>query len=256
KFSKWIRLEFSYSQLKFRRIEYAVSSESNDSSTSINSSKSPSETSSPWWSLICGLAIMVMAFQLKGLHGLGRSPFDPEWQSTPAPLVMQGGDPYLRALMRTISASESNSSRPYSLLYGGEHIQNLSHHPDICVPIVAGPNVGDCTTAAGRYQMLTSTWLSKAEEYHPQKNSLLFWDTYSFEPEFQDEVVYRWLSDSSAWGGTDLSQELREGKLQEVLRLLSPTWTSLGYGIEDNAMSSSLPEIYNEVLQEELKGQG
>ncbi|NJR67193.1 MAG: glycoside hydrolase family protein [Leptolyngbyaceae cyanobacterium CRU_2_3] len=196
-----------------------------------------------------------MVFQLKGLHGFGRSLFDPEWEQTPAPLVMSGGDPYLRALMRTISASESNSSRPYSILYGGRHIQDLSQHPDICVTIVSGPNAGDCTTAAGRYQMLTTTWMSKSEEYHPQEDSLLFWSTYSFEPEFQDEVVYRWLSDRNAWG-TDLSQLLREGRVREVLRLLSPTWTSLGYGIEDNDMTSSLPYIYDEVLQEELQRQG
>ncbi|MBD3881186.1 glycoside hydrolase family protein [Phormidium tenue FACHB-886] len=168
---------------------------------------------------------------------------------------MQGGDPYIRALMRTISASESNSSRPYSLLYGGDHIQDLSQHPDLCVPIVAGPNLGDCTTAAGRYQMLTTTWAAKAEAYHPQNNSLMFWQPYSFQPEYQDEVVYRWLDDPSAWG-VNLSQLLQEGQVNEVLRVLSPTWTSLGYGIETNDMSSALPQIYEEMLQEELQNAG
>ncbi|HEY9661523.1 MAG TPA: glycoside hydrolase family protein, partial [Allocoleopsis sp.] len=177
---------------------------------------------------------------------------DPVWDETPTPLVMKGGDPYIRALMRTISASESNSNRPYSLLYGGEHVYDLSRHPDICVTIVAGPNTGDCTTAAGRYQMLTTTWLSKAAEYHPEHPFVFFWQDYSFEPEYQDEVVYRWLSDPSAWG-EDLSQLLREGRLQEVLEILSPTWTSLGYGIESNTMTDSLPHIYDKMLQEELK---
>jgi len=170
---------------------------------------------------------------------------------------MKGGDPYLRALMRTISASESNSARPYSLLYGGEHVSDLSHHPDVCVRIVVGPNTGDCTTAAGRYQMLTSTWLDKAKEYHAQNSSLMFWgSSYSFEPEDQDQVVYRWLADPSAWGGADLSQMLRNSQLADVLHLLSPTWTSLGYGIETNDMSSSLPKIYDEMLQEELQNPG
>lgn len=217
---------------------------------------SPGDSSNPWWSLICALAFFALVFQLKDFRGLWRLPFDPEWnQPTPAPLVMQGGDPYLRALMRTISASESNSSRPYSLLYGGEHIQDLSQHPDTCIYIPVGPNTGDCTTAAGRYQMLTTTWFDKASIYHPQNGSLLFWQAYSFEPEFQDEVMYRWLSDSTAWG-VDLSQLLRDGNVNEVLRLLSPTWTSLGYGIETNDMSSALPSIYNEVLQEELHNPG
>jgi muramidase (phage lysozyme) len=80
----------------------------------------------------------------------------------------------------------------------------------------------------------------------------MFWVNYSFEAEYQDTVVYRWLNDSKVWG-TDISQLLRQGKLNEVLRLLSPTWTSLGYGIETNSISSSLPKIYQKMLQEELK---
>ena len=41
------------------------------------------------------------------------------------PLVMQGGDPYLRALMRTISASESNVLRPYHVLHGSSFVWTL-----------------------------------------------------------------------------------------------------------------------------------
>jgi muramidase (phage lysozyme) len=186
--------------------------------------------------------------------GLGRSLItDPSWDVTPAPLVMRGGDPYIRALMRTISASEANDPRPYSILYGGEHVQDLSQHPDLCIPISVGPNLGDCTTAAGRYQFLTSTWLDKAREYHPQRSKFHFWgESYSFAPEAQDKVVYAWLSDPSAWG-VDIAQLLRQGQLEEVLWMLSPTWTSLGYGIETNSVSSSLPAIYEQVLQEELE---
>ncbi|MGL5075236.1 MAG: glycoside hydrolase, partial [Waterburya sp.] len=67
------------------------------------------------------------------------------------PLVMEGGDPYIRALMRTITASEANVKRPYNVIYGGEYIEDLSQHPQVCVPIATGPNVGQCSTAAGRY---------------------------------------------------------------------------------------------------------
>ncbi|MBE9177817.1 glycoside hydrolase family protein [Oculatella sp. LEGE 06141] len=183
---------------------------------------------------------------------LERSPLDPTWDVTPTPLVMQGGDPYIRALMRTISAAESNNARPYSILYGGEHVADLSQHPDICIPIVAGPNVGDCTTAAGRYQFITTTWLEKADQYHPVPSGFLFWDSYSFKPEYQDRVVYAWLTDANAWGA-DLPQLLREGNLTEVLWLLSPTWTSLGYGIEPNSMTDQLPEIYQQMLDEEMQ---
>jgi muramidase (phage lysozyme) len=207
-----------------------------------------------WWYLITCSALVLIAMMVGGLRGVPWKqmvPFnEPPESSAPVPLVMRGGDPYIRAMMRTISASESSGSRPYSLLYGGEHVATLSSHPDRCVRIVTGPNLNNCTTAAGRYQMLTSTWLDKAQEYHP--NPPFFpWESYSFSPEYQDEVTYRWLSDSKAWG-VNLSQLLREGRVKEVLHILSPTWTSLGYGIETNSVSDDLPHIYEQMLQEEL----
>ncbi len=168
---------------------------------------------------------------------------------------MKGGDPYVRALMRTISASESNSDRPYSLLYGGQHFSNLSRHPEICVAIVVGPNKGNCSTAAGRYQIVNMTWYQLAPRYHPNPARFMFWSAYSFEPEYQDAVIYRWLNDTHVWG-TDISQLLHQGKLNEVLRRLSPTWTSLGYGIETNSASRYLPQVYQKILQEELKASG
>ncbi len=167
------------------------------------------------------------------------------------PLAMKGGDPYIRALMRTITASEANVTRPYHVIYGNRYVDDLSRHPELCVPIVAGPNVGNCTTAAGRYQFLDYTWSEKAQKYHPRPSGLLWWKSYSFEPEYQDEVVHDWLSDSTAWG-TDIPKLLREGKTKQVLRLLSGTWTSLGYGIETNSMSKYLPQIYQNMLAEEL----
>ena len=167
------------------------------------------------------------------------------------PLVMQGGDPYIRALMRTITASEANVSRPYNVIYGGKQVDDLTNHPELCVPIVAGPNIGNCTTAAGRYQMLDFTWNKQARKYHPRPTGIWRWKTYSFEAEYQDAVVHSWLSDSQAWG-TDIPQLLRQNEITQVLKLLSGTWTSLGYGIETNSMSNYLPQIYQNMLQEEM----
>lgn len=171
----------------------------------------------------------------------------------PIPLEMEGGDPYVRALMRTISAAESNTAAPYHTLYGGQRINDLSEHPDLCVEIVTRPNLGDCTTAAGRYQFLTTTWLEKADIYHPQPPRWYsWWGDYSFEPTYQDEVVYRWLSDPTAWG-VSIPELLRQRRLDEVMYLLSGTWTSLGYGLEDNAVTPYLGQIYQEMLVEELQ---
>lgn len=192
------------------------------------------------------------------VHQWSRSPQATElldstdYVASPLPLVMEGGDPYLRALMRTISAAESNTADPYRLLYGGQRVQDLSVHPDECVAIVNGPNLGDCTTAAGRYQFLTTTWESQARYYNPQRLAWYeMWEEPSFEPKYQDAVVYDWLADPEAWG-TDIAELLRQGEVRAVLELLSGTWTSLGYGIEDNSMSDLLPQIYEQMLTEEL----
>ncbi|MGB3691290.1 MAG: glycoside hydrolase family protein [Spirulinaceae cyanobacterium] len=163
-----------------------------------------------------------------------------------SPLAMTGGNPYIRALMRTISVSEAKDSSPYTLLYGGEHITDLSRHPDQCITIVSGPNEGNCSTAAGRYQILTTTWQEKVSKYG-QGNTQI----YGFQPFSQDQVVYAWLSDQQAWG-ENISVLLQEGKVEEVLQILSGTWTSLGYGIENNQLTPLLPEIYEQVLAEEL----
>lgn len=167
------------------------------------------------------------------------------------PLVMKGGNPYIRALMRTITASEANVAEPYHVIYGGSKVTDLTTHPNRCIPITVGVNQGKCSTASGRYQMLNFVWDEKAALYHPHPNGLLWWKQYSFEPEYQDAVVYGWLSDRSVWGA-DLTELLKAGEIETVLKLLSGTWTSLGYGIETNSMSRYLPEIYQNMLQEEL----
>ena len=187
------------------------------------------------------------------IHGTLRpSGVDPVFQVQQPPLIMKGGDPYIRALMRTISASEANDPRPYSILYGGEHVSDLSKHPEKCITIVNGPNKGNCSTAAGRYQIINTTWYDIAQRYHPQPNQFMWWTNYSFEAQYQDVVIYSWLSDSKFWQ-TNFSKSLQEGKVKDVLRRLSPTWTSLGYGIENNSMSRHLPKIYQKMLKEELK---
>lgn len=199
---------------------------------------------------IASLLAFVYLFQWYIFDDL-QSTKNPIFKGKNPPLVMKDGDPYIRALMRTISFSESNTSRPYSVLYGGKQVDDLSRHPQICVTIVNGPNKGDCSTAAGRYQIINTTWYDIVARYHPHPPKFRFWNTYSFEAEYQDIVVYRWLNDSKIWG-IDISQHLRQGKLNDVLRLLSPTWTSLGYGIETNSNTRFLPEVYQKVLQEEL----
>lgn len=192
-------------------------------------------------------ALLLMLLSL--MQQKAAPPEDPDWT---APLVMIGGDPYIRALMRTISASEAKDRAPYTVLYGGQHFTDLSKHPNQCITIVSGLHKGECTTAAGRYQLLSTTWNEKVQKYHPKHNQqLLKTVSQTFEPKQQDAVVYAWLSDRSAWV-IDIPNELKEGNINEVLKHLSITWTSLGYGIETNSITPQLPRIYQKALAEEL----
>jgi muramidase (phage lysozyme) len=168
------------------------------------------------------------------------------------PLVMTDGDPHIRALMRMISTSEANDPQPYSLIYGGSRATKLDRHPEKCVTIQAGPNKGNCSTAAGRYQTINTTWYDIAKRYRG-KQICLFWQChYSFAPLEQDKVIHAWLSDKQFWG-IDIAKELRAGKIAAVRKKLSPTWTSLGYGIETNIMTSRLDKAYTDILAEEVK---
>jgi muramidase (phage lysozyme) len=168
------------------------------------------------------------------------------------PLVMAGGDPHLRALMRTISASESNVIRPYHVLHGGATVGTLERHPNRCEAIGQGPNRGNCSTAAGRYQVLFGTWIELAARYHPDRtDNLLDAVGLSFSALDQDRVVHAWLADPRAWR-LDIGAQLRHGRVQPVLKRLSGTWTSLGYGIETNKMSRELPGLYGRLLDDEL----
>lgn len=91
------------------------------------------------------IVLLILLWQGFSTHKTSTVP-----EYTPS-LVMRGGDPYIRALMRTITASEALDSNPYTLVYGGKHFSDLSRHPNQCITIVSEPHKGECSTAAGRY---------------------------------------------------------------------------------------------------------
>ena len=91
----------------------------------------------------------------------------------------------------------------------------------------------------------------KVQKYHHKPPKGISGNSYSFEPQFQDEVVYAWLNDHHTWG-VNIANLLEQGKLAQVLQILSGTWTSLGYGTENNSTTPVLLQIYQKVLVEEL----
>lgn len=180
---------------------------------------------------------------------------DPKSTDNIPPLVMKGGNPHIRSLMRMISTSEANDAQPYSLIYGGSRATKLDRHPSKCITINAGPNKGNCSTAAGRYQTINTTWYSIAKRYQGKKICWMWECNYSFAPAEQDRIVHAWLSDKNFWK-MDIAKELQDGKVAAVRKKLSPTWTSLGYGIETNIQTGKLDQNFELILQEELKNQG
>jgi cation efflux system protein involved in nickel and cobalt tolerance len=203
------------------------------------------------WDIASILSLFVLLWFLQNAQNVIRHVNYLKVAEDVPPLVMFNGDPHIRALMRTISASESSGKNSYALLYGGDHVHDLSQHPNQCIPIKTNVNKGKCSTASGRYQFLTSTWIEKASKYHPNPSETPNGITYSFEPEYQDIVVYRWLKDHHQWN-VDILTLLKKDRVEDALIELSDVWTSLGSGLEDNVMTPFLPKLYRKFLAEEF----
>jgi muramidase (phage lysozyme) len=82
---------------------------------------------------------------------------------------------------RTRGIGNPDGISGYHLLFGGDTVDDLSRHPDICIPFNWNGRQ-DCSTAAGAAQWLTTTWENNLE------NCPLAVDQ-SFEPYNQDLVL-------------------------------------------------------------------
>ncbi len=137
--------------------------------------------------------------------------------------------PQARGLLDTIAGTESPG---YNIMYGGRRFTDMSQHPNVAVPIGSGPNAGQASTAAGRYQFLKSTWDEAAAATGAK----------DFSPGSQDRAAY-WLAqrDYAQRTGRELAKDLQStdpAVRSGIGPALRGTWTSLPGGIEAGTTAS------------------
>lgn len=138
-----------------------------------------------------------------------------------------------RALLETIAGPESKGD--YGVMYGGSTFDDFSDHPRQPQLITSGPNKGQYSTAAGKYQFLGSTWDDQAEAL----------GLTDFSPASQDAAAWNLAKTEYARDtGRDLETDLAAGDLSRVAPSLRNQWTSLPGGIEQGINGSAFANAY------------
>jgi muramidase (phage lysozyme) len=147
---------------------------------------------------------------------------------------------YQRALLDTIAGPESGGK--YNVMYGGSTFSDYSQHPGLGHVINTGPNAGQTSSAAGRYQFLAPTWNEQAQKYGYK----------DFSPETQDTAAWNYANDVyKAKTGSDLATVLQSGDTKQIANVgnvLSGTWTSLPGGIEQGTTTDKFVSAYQTAL--------
>ncbi len=146
-----------------------------------------------------------------------------------APTAAMDLSPEARGLLQTIASHESHG---YGDLYGGGQTTDFSRHPGIRTVIASGPNAGQTTSAAGRYQFQAGTWAAEVaklglKDFSPASQDRAAWDD-------AQQVYFRKT-------GHDLSTDLRSNDPNvraAIGSALHSEWTSLPGGIEQGQNGS------------------
>lgn len=133
-----------------------------------------------------------------------------------------------KALLDTLS---KNEARDYNVIVGeGKYgapatFEDYSKHPNIVgMRTVHGPS-----TAAGRYQIVYSTWKGLQKKYPGQ-----FTD---FSPVTQDRAAWRYAQDVyKERTGADLSTDLQAGNITKVQKAFKKIW--IGFGLDKDVVNT------------------
>lgn len=133
-----------------------------------------------------------------------------------------------RGLLDAIAAAESKGS--WNTIYGGGTFDDYSAHPRQYVTITSGPNKGKKSSAAGKFQILASTY----DEVAPKLGIT------DFSPESQEKIA--WYLANQAYG-PGLTEALRDpAQYGQIGKKLSGVWTSLPGGIETAGNANQFAE--------------
>lgn len=125
--------------------------------------------------------------------------------------------PEQRALLDTIAGPESNGAYNVRWGSGGDKtFSDFSQHPRIFEPGPQGPS-----SAAGRYQIVASTWDPLAKKY----------GYGDFQPATQDQAAWHLAADTyHDKTGRDLQTDLQNGDTSRVESALHGQWSTLRMG--------------------------
>lgn len=153
--------------------------------------------------------------------------------------------PVARALLETIAGPESKGD--YNVIYGGGKFTDYADHPRQFVEITSGPNKGQYSSAAGKYQFLGSTWDDQAAKL----------GLTDFSPASQDAAAWNLAQETyKAKTGRSLLADLDAGDTSRIPAALKGQWTSLPGGIEQGITGSAFANAYAANLGGKLPGIG
>jgi muramidase (phage lysozyme) len=158
-----------------------------------------------------------------GVPGLGGQQQAPSQMGLLAPQPDQAAPPSVPPEARPfLDAVASGESPAYNIRYDGGKgavFDSFADHPRQLERITVGPYRGQRSDAAGKYQMISTTWDKVAKPL----------GLSDFSPESQDMAA--WQLANNSYGnlskGRDLLADLQAGRHDDVARVLSSEWASI-----------------------------
>lgn len=175
-----------------------------------------------------------------------------------SPLAISGTDmaeqytPQLIAFARAITYAEGTADgEGYFREVGNKNYgENQMNHPG-AENVYRYMETGYNSDAYGRYQMLSSTWASWARQADvptTKSGSNRYGEAYyNMAPQYQDKAMLEYLV------RTGLQDDLIAGRVEQAVRKVNGTWSSLPGGSQRNSKTSQFYDIYQKMLQEEIQ---